>query len=112
MRSKREGASLYGIRDRMAKAMWDGVGIFRDGSSMEEAEQVVDECLEAYRGAVIGDGSRRYNTAFMNYVEVGNVLQLAKTVVMAPARAPRRAGRTRGRTAHPAMTRTSSSTRS
>ena len=49
---------------------------------MEEAEQVVDECLEAYRGAVIGDGSRRYNTAFMNYVEVGNVLQLAKTVVM------------------------------
>ena len=82
LRSKREGASLYGIRDRMAKAMWDGVGIFRDGSSMEEAEQVVDECLEAYRGAVIGDGSRRYNTAFMNYVEVGNVLQLAKTVVM------------------------------
>ncbi len=82
LRSKREGASLYGIRDRMAKAMWDGVGIFRDGSSMEEAEQVVDECLGAYRGAVIGDGSRRYNTAFMNYVEVGNVLQLAKTVVM------------------------------
>lgn len=82
LRSKREGASLYGIRDRMAKAMWDGVGIFRDGSSMEEAEQVVDECLEAYRGAAIGDGSRRYNTAFMNYVEVGNVLQLAKTVVM------------------------------
>ena len=82
LRSKREGASLYGIRDHMAKAMWDGVGIFRDGSSMEEAEQVVDECLEAYRGAAIGDGSRRYNTAFMNYVEVGNVLQLAKTVVM------------------------------
>ncbi|OUO88043.1 succinate dehydrogenase [Gordonibacter sp. An230] len=82
LRSKSEGASLYGIRDRMAKAMWDGVGIFRDGSSMEEAEQVVDECLEAYRDVVIGDGSRRYNTAFMNYVEVGNVLQLAKTVVM------------------------------
>ena len=82
LRSKREGASLYGIRDRMAKAMWDGVGIFRDGSSMEEAEQVVDECLEAYRGAAIGVGPRRYNTAFMDYDEVGNVLQLAKSVVM------------------------------
>ena len=82
MRSKREGISIFEIRDKMAEAMWNGVGIFRDEENMKKAEAVIDECLEEYKDAMIADDSKLYNMAFMNYVEVGNVLSIAKAVCM------------------------------
>ncbi len=82
MRTKKSGKSLFEIRDRMAEAMWNDVGIFREGENMAEAERVIDACLADYADAMIGDDSKVYNSAFMNYVEVGNVLSIAKTVVM------------------------------
>lgn len=82
MRAKKTGKTIYEVRDRMAEAMWNDVGIFRNEEDMAEAEKIVDECLEAYQDVQIGDDSKQYNQAFMNYVEVGNVLQIAKTVVM------------------------------
>ncbi len=82
MRAKKSGKNLFEIRDRMAEAMWNDVGIFREESKMAEAERIVDECMADYKDAVIGDESKVYNSAFMNYVEVGNVLSIAKAVVM------------------------------
>jgi len=82
MRAKRDGISIYEIRNKMAEAMWNGVGIFREEESMKAAEAVIDECLEEYKNATIGDDSKLYNMAFMNYVEVGNVLSIAKAVCM------------------------------
>ncbi|WP_283170194.1 FAD-dependent oxidoreductase [Curtanaerobium respiraculi] len=82
MRKKTSGTSIFAIRDKMAETMWNDVGIFRTGEKMEEAEKIVDECLEAYKDAYIGDDSKIYNEAFMNYVEVGNVLAIAKCVCM------------------------------
>ena len=82
MRSKKDGESVFAIRDRMAEAMWNGVGIFRDEAGMAAAEAVIDECIAAYADASIGDSSKIYNQAFMNYVELGNILQIAKAVCM------------------------------
>ncbi len=82
MRAKRSGKNLFEIRDRMAEAMWNGVGIFRDEAGMAQAERVVDACIADYADAFVGDDSKVYNSAFMNYVEVGNVLAIAKAVVM------------------------------
>lgn len=82
MRMKKNGKNLFEIRDRMAEAMWNDVGIFREANKMAEAERVIDECMADYQDACIGDDSKVYNSAFMNYVEVGNVLSIAKTVVM------------------------------
>ncbi len=82
MRTKTSGTSIFKIRDRMAEAMWNGVGIFREEEGMAHAEEVIDQCIEDYKDACAGDGSKVYNSAFMNYVELGNVLSIAKTVVM------------------------------
>lgn len=82
MREKKTGKNLFEIRDRMAEAMWNDVGIFREGDKMAEAERIIDECIADYEDAMIGDDSKVYNSAFMNYVEVGNVLSIAKAVVM------------------------------
>ena len=80
VRGKKDGESIFAIRDRMAEAMWNGVGIFRNETGMAAAEAVVDECMAAYTDASIGDSSKIYNQAFMNYVELGNILQIAKAV--------------------------------
>ena len=82
VRKKTSGTHVYEIRDKMAEAMWNGVGIFREGNAIEEAMKVVDECIAEYADAYIDDTNKVYNNAFMNYVELGNVLIIARAVCM------------------------------
>ncbi|MFT8871672.1 MAG: FAD-dependent oxidoreductase [Sporolactobacillus sp.] len=82
MREKKTGIKFFDIRDKMAHAMWYNVGIFRTESEMAEALKTIDEAMEAYKDAYIGDSAEAYNMAFMNYVELGNLLKLAKAVAL------------------------------
>jgi succinate dehydrogenase/fumarate reductase flavoprotein subunit len=82
MRTKTTGNNLFDIRNRMAEAMWYNVGIFRTEKNMLQALETINELLEAYQDTFIGDSSVKYNTAFIHYVEVGNLLKLAKAVAM------------------------------
>ena len=82
VRKKTSGTHVYEIRDKMAEAMWNGVGIFREGEAIEEAMKVVDECIAEYADTYIDDANKVYNSAFMNYVELGNVLTIARAVCM------------------------------
>lgn len=82
LRNRSEGVHVYEVRDKMAEAMWNGVGIFREGKGIEAAMKTVDECIEEYKNAYIDDSSKVYNNAFMNYVEIGNVLTIARAVCM------------------------------
>ncbi|MDO4853892.1 MAG: FAD-dependent oxidoreductase [Coriobacteriia bacterium] len=82
MRRKRSGTHIYEIRDKMAEAMWNGVGIFRDAEGIKAAMATVDECIELYKNTHIDDSSKVYNNAFMNYVELGNVLTIARAICM------------------------------
>jgi succinate dehydrogenase / fumarate reductase flavoprotein subunit len=82
MRKKKAGIKFFEIRDKMAEAMWYHVGIFRVGHEMEQALAMIDEAIEEYKDAYIGDSSERYNMAFINYVELGNLLKLAKAVTI------------------------------
>lgn len=82
MRQKTTGNNLFHIRNKMAETMWYNVGIFRTEREMVKALETIDELLEAYKDTFIGDSARQYNTAFVHYVEVGNLLKLAKAVTM------------------------------
>jgi succinate dehydrogenase / fumarate reductase flavoprotein subunit len=83
MRGKKKGnANLYEIRDKMAASLWNNVGIFRNGEEMEQALKDINELMDAYKDTFITDESVKYNTAFLQYVEVGNLLKLAKSVTM------------------------------
>lgn len=62
--------------------MWYNVGIFRNAADLEKASQVIDGLIAEYQDCVIGDSSKLFNTAFVNYIEVGNMLTMAKAVVM------------------------------
>jgi succinate dehydrogenase / fumarate reductase flavoprotein subunit len=49
---------------------------------MAEALGVIDGLLGEYQECVVGDRSRIYNTAFVNYLELENLLTVAKAVVL------------------------------
>jgi succinate dehydrogenase/fumarate reductase flavoprotein subunit len=80
IRQKKTGINMFKIRDELAETMWNNVGIFRTESDMEKANRKVSELLEEYKDAMIGDSSEQYNMAFINYVEIGNILKLAKAI--------------------------------
>ncbi|WP_066052393.1 FAD-binding protein [Robertmurraya korlensis] len=82
IREKTNGINMFKIRDELAETMWNHVGIFRTEAEMEVAYEKVSRLIEDYEFATIGDSSERYNMAFLNYVEIGNILKLAKAIAL------------------------------
>lgn len=82
IREKKGGINMFEIRDKMAETMWYNVGIFRTEEEMIKAYSTIEELQEQFKDAYIGDSSIAYNMAFINYVEIGNLLKLAKAVAM------------------------------
>lgn len=80
--ARKNGPTVPEIRDRMAETMWYNVGIFRNAANLEKASQEIDGLIAEYQQCVVGDSSKLFNSAFVNYVELGNMLTMAKAVVM------------------------------
>lgn len=76
------GPSVAALRDRLAATMWNKVGIFRRGAEMEEAREAIAGLAAEYEDCTVGDDSQVFNTAFVNYVELGNLLMVAKAAVL------------------------------
>lgn len=82
IRKKKTGINMFEIRDKMAETMWYNVGIFRTEDEMKQAYYTIEDLLEQFKDAFIGDSSESYNMAFINYVEISNLLKLAKAVTL------------------------------
>lgn len=76
------GPTVASIRDRMALTMWNNVGIFRRETGLNQAMRDIDGLQEEYKSCIVGDSSRTFNTAFMNYIELGNLLLLSKAIIL------------------------------
>jgi len=82
VRSKKNGINMFEIRERMGATMWNNLGIYRNGEDMKTALNDIEQLLEEYKDAFIGDSSVSYNQAFVNYLELGNSLKLAKAIAL------------------------------
>ena len=82
IRNKTTGNNLITIRDKMGETLWNNVGIFRIEKEMVKALEDLNQLLEDYKNCYIGDSSQYYNSAYLNYIEVGNLLKLAKAVTL------------------------------
>ncbi len=90
------GPSVTQIRDKMAETMWYKAGVYRDEKQLQEAAVEIDNLMAQYQNCVVGDTSHTYNTAFMNYIEVGNLLEISKAIIIgATARKESRGGHSR-----------------
>ena len=76
------GRPVVEIRDALADAMWNKVGIFRNEDGITEALKEIDQLIEDYKTCYVGDPERTYNMAFVNYCEIGSMLTVAKAIAM------------------------------
>ncbi|MDQ7056259.1 MAG: hypothetical protein Q9M89_07315 [Persephonella sp.] len=60
--------------------MWDKVGIFREEKPMQEAIEKIKELKERYKNLAPGDSGKLFNTALINYLELGYLLDLAEVI--------------------------------
>ncbi|WP_110953396.1 FAD-binding protein [Anaerosinus massiliensis] len=94
--ARTSGAKVVELRDKMASTMWFKAGVYREENQLQEGLKEIDLLIKEYQNCYVGDASRSYNTAFMNYVELGNLLLVSKAIVMgAIARKESRGGHSR-----------------
>ncbi|MBS4913070.1 MAG: FAD-binding protein [Veillonella sp.] len=84
--NRKSGRPIAEIRDEMALSMWNNVGIFREEKKMEVALETLNRLIEEYKTCYVGDSNRTFNMAFVNYLEVGSLLTVAKAVALGAIR--------------------------
>lgn len=95
-RGKEGNKTVPEIRDAMINTMWYKVGVFREESQLMAATAELEALEKEYEHCYVGDNSHVYNTAFEQYVELGNLLQISHAIVQgALARKESRGGHSR-----------------
>lgn len=79
---KESKENINSIRMELAQTMWDKVGIFREEKPMLEAIEKVKELKERYKLLAPGDSGKIFNTALVNYIELGHLLDLAEAIAV------------------------------
>jgi fumarate reductase flavoprotein subunit len=72
---------ISSIRRDLHHAMERGAGVYRTEESLKEAAEIVTALRERYRDLTMDDHSRAFNTELVAAVELGNMLEVAETVV-------------------------------
>jgi len=86
----------YQIRRELREAMDQHAGVYRDGKSMQQGLNKVQQLKERFKKAPIKDKGRVYNTNLINSIETGNLIGLAEvTLTAALAREESRGGHSR-----------------
>jgi succinate dehydrogenase / fumarate reductase flavoprotein subunit len=75
-------ANVYDLSNEMKTTMFSDVGIYRNGSGMEEAIDKVLELKEKYKQVKVSDTGKVFNTELLNAWELGNLLDIAEVVAL------------------------------
>ncbi|MGD0947043.1 MAG: succinate dehydrogenase/fumarate reductase flavoprotein subunit [Candidatus Binatia bacterium] len=86
----------YQIRRELRETMDKHAGVYRNGQSMQQGLNKVQQLKERFKKAPIKDKGRVYNTNLVNSIETGNLIGLAEVVLTAAlAREESRGGHSR-----------------
>jgi fumarate reductase flavoprotein subunit len=75
------GERIAAIRRDLQAAMERGAGIYRTEESLKDAVEEVAALRERYADVAIDDRDRAFNTELMAALELGNMLEVAETIV-------------------------------
>jgi succinate dehydrogenase / fumarate reductase flavoprotein subunit len=81
LRARRNGEDPYQLRKELWETMDSHVHVYRDTAGLQEAAAKLSELRARYAEARVIDASERYNTNFRDTLEIGNMIELAQTVV-------------------------------
>ncbi|MGH2663820.1 MAG: FAD-binding protein [Actinomycetota bacterium] len=70
------------IRRDLQAAMEDGAGVFRTEESLKQGVEAVRSLRDRYRDLHLDDRDRAFNTELVAALELGNMLDVAETIVM------------------------------
>ena len=75
------GERIATIRDEMQKAIENGAGIYRTGTSLVETVTKLRELQQRYRNTVLDDRGLTFNTELIAAMELGFMLDAAEAIV-------------------------------
>jgi succinate dehydrogenase / fumarate reductase flavoprotein subunit len=81
--ARKSGPRVPELRDKLADLLWNKLGIFRTGDKLAELNEELAALEKDYSEAWVGNDQLVYNSAFTHYVEVGNLIQLARSAALA-----------------------------
>lgn len=85
--AKRDGREqIADLRAAMQQTMERSVGIYRSGSSLNEAAGVLRQLQERYKDVAIHDHSRTFNTELITALELSYMLEVAEAMVQSALR--------------------------
>ena len=79
--SRESGERMADIRAAMQEVMMDKVSVVRNETGMLEAKAKIRELKDAYANAAIMDKGKVYNMDLLEGLELGNMLDLAETII-------------------------------
>ena len=79
--SRQTGERATDIRAEMQDVMMDNVSVVRNEAFLLEAQAKVTELKDRYQQVCIQDHGHMYNTDLLEALELGNMLDLAETIV-------------------------------
>ncbi len=81
MLERKDGPRQSEIRDELADAMQEKVGVYRTGPLLEEAKRSVDALKEKFKSVVVDDKGKTFNQDLIHTIETGYLLDLADCMV-------------------------------
>ena len=76
------GERIAPIRTDLQRTMERGAGVYRTEESLKEAVEEVRGLAERFRDVAMDDRDRAFNTELVSALELGNMLDVAETVVV------------------------------
>lgn len=74
-------SNFYDIKKSLSNVMFKDVGLFRDQSGLDEAHDIVINIGGQYKRSGIKDKSRVFNTSLVEYLQLGNSIELSLKVI-------------------------------
>ena len=78
-----DATKLYKIREAMGFELWENMGIFRTQAKLDLAAAKLEELTHEYNQLKVPNANPVFNTLFTDYVELGNMLLLARSACLA-----------------------------
>ena len=78
---RQRGPKQHELREVLADTMQEKVGVFRNEADLKEAQAVVADLREKFKGVVVTDKGRTFNQSLIHTIETGYLLDLAATMV-------------------------------
>ena len=80
---KGEANEMYLLREELGKQNWDNMGIFRTQDKLDVLEKALEDIQARYDKLSVPNANPVMNTAFTDYVELGNLILLSRCACLA-----------------------------